>query len=94
MQRVAQDWLVLTQLTHHDGSILGIVMALQFAPQLLLIPWAGPAADKYNQRKMLMFTQAIMGALALAPRRFDSKRCRPTLARLCLCIFIWQCSRS
>jgi len=25
MQRVAQDWLVLTQLTHHDASALGIV---------------------------------------------------------------------
>jgi hypothetical protein len=32
MQRVAQDWLVLTQLTHHDASALGFVMALQFAP--------------------------------------------------------------
>lgn len=32
MQRVAQDWLVLTQLTHHDASALGIVMGLQFAP--------------------------------------------------------------
>ena len=39
MQRVAQDWLVLTQLTHHDASALGIVMSLQFAPQLLLLPW-------------------------------------------------------
>ncbi len=28
MQRVAQDWLVLTQLTHHDASALGIVMRL------------------------------------------------------------------
>jgi hypothetical protein len=37
MQRVAQDWLVLTQLTHHDASALGIVMDLQFAPQLLLL---------------------------------------------------------
>ncbi len=27
MQRVAQDWLVLTQLTHHDASALGIVTA-------------------------------------------------------------------
>jgi hypothetical protein len=27
MQRVAQDWLVLTQLTHHDASALGIVKA-------------------------------------------------------------------
>jgi MFS family permease len=65
MQRVAQDWLVLTQLTHHDASALGIVMSLQFAPQLLLLPWTGSAADRLNQRKLLMFTQATMGVLAL-----------------------------
>jgi MFS family permease len=65
MQRVAQDWLVLTQLTHKDASALGIVMALQFAPQLLLLPWSGLAADRFNQRRLLMFTQATMGVLAL-----------------------------
>jgi len=66
MQRIAQDWLVLTQLTHHDASAVGIVMALQFAPQLLLLPWTGYAADHFNQRKLLMITQATMGVLALA----------------------------
>ncbi len=66
MQRTAQDWLVLTQLTHHDASAVGTVMALQFGPQLLLLPWTGFAADHYNQRKLLMATQAIMGVLALA----------------------------
>ena len=65
MQRVAQDWLVLTHLTHHDASALGIVMGLQFAPQLLLLPWTGLAADRLNQRKLLMLTQATMGVLAL-----------------------------
>jgi MFS family permease len=65
MQRVAQDWLVLTQLTHHDASALGIVMGLQFAPMLLLLPWTGSAADRLNQRKLLMATQAAMGVLAL-----------------------------
>ena len=65
MQRVAQDWLVLTQLTHHDASALGIVMGLQFAPLLLLLPWTGSAADRFNQRKLLMLTQATMGVLAL-----------------------------
>ena len=65
MQRVAQDWLVLTQLTHHDASALGIVMGLQFAPQLLLLPWTGSAADRLNQRRLLMLTQATMGMLAL-----------------------------
>jgi len=65
MQRVAQDWLVLTQLTHHDASALGMVMGLQFAPQLLLLPWTGLVADRLNQRKLLMLTQATMGVLAL-----------------------------
>ena len=65
MQRTAQDWLVLTQLTHHSASAVGMVMALQFGPQLLLLPWTGFAADHYDQRKLLMATQAAMGILAL-----------------------------
>ncbi|WP_175694856.1 MFS transporter [Burkholderia ambifaria] len=66
IQRTAQDWLVLTQLTHHDASAVGIVMSLQFGPQLLLLPWTGYAADRFNQRRLLMATQALMGGLALA----------------------------
>ena len=65
VQRTAQDWLVLTQLTDHDASAVGLVMALQFGPQLLLLPWTGFAADHFNQRKLLIFTQATMGILAL-----------------------------
>jgi len=66
MQRTAQDWLVLTQLTHHNASAVGTVMALQFGPQLLLLPWTGWAADHWDQRKLMMVTQATMGVLALA----------------------------
>ncbi|CAM2158885.1 membrane protein of unknown function (plasmid) [Pararobbsia alpina] len=65
MQRTAQDWLALTQLTRHNASAVGTVMALQFGPQLLLLPWTGFAADHYNQRKLLIATQATMGVLAL-----------------------------
>ena len=66
MQRVAQDWIVLTRLTNHDATAVGIVTGLQFAPQLLLLPWTGLAADRFNQRKLLMLTQASMGVLAIA----------------------------
>jgi MFS family permease len=66
MQRVAQDWIVLTQLTDHDATAVGIVTGLQFAPQLLLLPWTGLAADRFNQRKLVMLTQASMGVLATA----------------------------
>jgi MFS family permease len=65
MQRAAQDWLVLTQLTHHNASAVGIVMALQFGPQFLLMPWTGFAADHFNQYRLLIATQATMGVLAL-----------------------------
>jgi MFS family permease len=66
MQRTAQDWLVLTQLTHHNATAVGIVMGLQFGPQLLLLPISGHLADHMDKRKLLIITQAAMGALALA----------------------------
>ena len=65
MQRTAQDWIVLTQLTRHNATAVGIVMALQFGPQLLLLPLTGWAADHLDRRKLLMVTQATMGTLAL-----------------------------
>lgn len=65
VQRTAQDWLVLTQLTHHSASAVGLVMALQFGPQMLLLPWTGYIADHFNQRRVLIATQAAMGSLAL-----------------------------
>lgn len=65
MQRTAQDWLVLTELTHKNATAVGVVMALQFGPQLLLLPLTGLAADHLDRRKLLLATQAAMGALAL-----------------------------
>ncbi|MFM2485962.1 MFS transporter [Celerinatantimonas yamalensis] len=65
MQRTAQDWLVLTQLTQHNATAVGIVMACQFGPQLLFLPWSGFAADYFDRRKLLMVTQSVMGVLSL-----------------------------
>ena len=65
MQRTAQDWVVLTELTDHDAVAVGTVMALQFGPQLLLLPVSGLIADRSDRRKLLMVTQSTMGALAL-----------------------------
>jgi MFS family permease len=65
MQRTAQDWLVLTQLTHNNATAVGIVMALQFGPQLLLLPLTGFAADLFDRRRLLLATQTAMGVLAL-----------------------------
>jgi MFS family permease len=65
MQRTAQDWIVLTQLTHHNAAAVGVVMSLQFGPQVLLLPLTGFAADHLDRRKLLFATQGAMGALAL-----------------------------
>ena len=66
MQRTAQDWLVLTQLTQKSATAVGVVMALQFGPQALLLPFTGFAADHFDRRKLLLVTQVSMGTLALA----------------------------
>jgi MFS family permease len=61
MQRTAQDWLVLTQLTRHNATAVDLVMALQFGPHLLLLPFTGFAADHFDRRKLLIATQAALG---------------------------------
>jgi MFS family permease len=65
MQRTAQDWIVLTELTLHDATSVGIVMALQFGPQFVLLPFTGWAADHFERRKILLATQTTQGLLAL-----------------------------
>ena len=64
MDRVAQAWLVL----HLTGSgfDLGLVTGLQFLPMLLFGPWGGLVADRVNKRRLLYFTQAGGGLIALA----------------------------
>lgn len=64
MQRLAQSWLVLTELTHGDAKALGIVTGLQFAPLLLLLPWTGLAADRMDRRRLLMLTQLLEGLMS------------------------------
>jgi len=65
MQRVAQDWLVLT-LSGGNGLAVGIVMALQFGPTLVLSVWGGVLADRYDKRTLLMITQAFAAVCGLA----------------------------
>ncbi|WP_296667339.1 MFS transporter [Demequina sp.] len=65
MQRVAQDWLVLTVLTNESGVAVGVTTALQFAPFLFLSAWAGVLADRIDHRKLLLWTQVGQGLLGL-----------------------------
>jgi MFS family permease len=66
MARIAVDWLVL-ELTG-NVALVGLTVTLQFAPTLLLGPWAGVMSDRFNRRTVLIVTQSIgtvaNGALA------------------------------
>ena len=63
-QRIAQDWLVL-ELTNNNGTYLGLVTAVQFAPVLAFSLHGGKLADRFNKRKVLILTNLIGGAASL-----------------------------
>ena len=63
MQTIGQSWLVL-ELTN-SGTALGLVIACQFLPILILGPWGGVVADRVSKRKLLFITQTSSGLLAL-----------------------------
>jgi MFS family permease len=62
MQSVSQPWLVL--LLGGSPLQLGTVLALQFAPAMVLAPLGGVLADRVDKRKVLMVAQ--VGAMAQA----------------------------
>ena len=65
MQRVGQDWVVFTHLTDHSATVLGVTTVMQFAPYILISPYAGLLADRLPRRRLLLITQSTMGTLAL-----------------------------
>ena len=62
MQATAQAWLVLT--LSGSAAVLGVVVALQALPVLLLGPYAGVVADRVDRRKLMIVLQSVMGLLA------------------------------
>jgi MFS family permease len=60
MQSIAQDWLIF-DLTHSSTAV-GITMALQFLPMLLLGLHAGALADRVSKRRILLTTQTLNAA--------------------------------
>ncbi len=63
MQTTAQAWLVLS-LTH-SATVLGLIIALQTLPVLLLGPYGGVIADRIDKRKAMVILQSMMGVQAL-----------------------------
>lgn len=63
MQSVAQSWLVL-RLTG-SGTAVGLLVALQTLPVLLLGAYGGVVADRVDKRRLMIALQSMMGVLAL-----------------------------
>jgi MFS family permease len=63
MQMTAQAWLVLS-LTH-SSTALGLIVALQTLPVLVLGPYGGVVADRVDKRRLSIALQAAMGIQAL-----------------------------
>jgi MFS family permease len=57
MQQIALSWLVY-RLTHSPLQ-LGLVAFLAQAPGVLIAPFAGLLADRYNRRNLLLMTQGL-----------------------------------
>ncbi|HEU5001664.1 MAG TPA: MFS transporter [Actinomycetota bacterium] len=59
------NWLTTVALTllvlhrTHSGLAIGVLVACQFAPLLVLGPWAGLIADRADKRRLLLVTQAL-----------------------------------
>ena len=54
--------VLIYQLTH-STVLLGVLQFAQFGPILLLAPWTGAAADRFNRRRLLLTTQAAQTTL-------------------------------
>lgn len=64
VQWVAQAWLVL-EITNSSAG-LGFVTAMQWLPILLFGAWAGVLADRFDKRRVLLFTNISSAVLSLA----------------------------
>jgi MFS family permease len=64
MQSIAQDWLIF-DLTHSSVAV-GVTMALQFLPMLVLGLHTGSVADRLPKRRILLTTQTLNAAATAA----------------------------
>lgn len=65
MQATTQNWVVLTELSANSAIAMGFTIGLQLGPQLLLMPWSGLVADRFDRRRVMMVTQSLMFALCV-----------------------------
>ncbi len=55
--------LLVYRLTH-SPFLLGVLNFAQFVPVLVLAPWAGSAADRYDRKRLLLVSQGVAVVLS------------------------------
>ena len=83
-QVVALSWAVVDR----APGALGWVVALQFAPSLILGPWFGTLADRYDRKRILMLAETGLGIVA-AGYAVAAATGRLTLPLVCLLATLW-----
>ncbi|HVT21770.1 MAG TPA: MFS transporter [Mycobacteriales bacterium] len=63
MQSIAQSFLVFT--ITDSGTAVGLIVALQTLPVMLLGPYGGVVADRVDKRRLTIVLQSLMGVQAL-----------------------------
>jgi MFS family permease len=70
MQRLAQDWLVF-QLTGSPAAV-GVAVALQFLPMLVVGPLSGLLVDAFPKRRIMLVCQSVIALLAMGLAAWDA----------------------
>lgn len=84
MQMTATAWLVREQTD--SGTALGVVMACQFLPMLVAVPWTGALADRRDRLQLTLVCQFGFAAQAVALTVLDvmDRATVPVVAALAL----------
>lgn len=82
LQAIAVAWLVVD--THGEGRALGLVLACQFLPAVLVGPNAGAVADRFDPRRVVLGLQVLLGlqSATLATMVFTGHTSLPVLCSL------------
>jgi len=84
VQVVTLSWVVVEL----NRRALGLVVALQFLPSLVLGPWFGAIADRHDRRRLLMFAESGLGLVALG-YALASASGALTMPLICLLATVW-----
>jgi MFS family permease len=72
----------------HSPFLLGVLQFGNFVPVLLLAPWGGSAADRFDRKRLLLITQVVSTAVsgALAALAWEGRVSVPLVMACAVCL--------